>query len=292
MLGHSDQFSVKALQNIHLVTMAINVPGPVAAYRLRQMGAKVTKIEPPTGDPLHRSCPAWYRELTDGQQVVRLDLKSEQGRAAMGEALAEADIFLTSHRPSALQRLSLDWQSNHQRYPRLSQVDIIGFPGDQDHTPGHDLTYLAKLGMLSPPQMPLTLLGDIASSERTVGVVLALLLHRARHGSTGHERVSIYESAELYAAPLQYGVTAPGGPLGGGLPVYQMYLTQDGWIAVAALEPHFSERLGQELNLQPVTKEELQKIFLTKTAQEWEQWAMKRDLPLVKLNLPTKKGSA
>src|SRR5436309_790815 len=280
---------VKALQNVHVVTMAINVPGPVAAYRLLQMGARVTKVEPPSGDPLQRSCPAWYREMTQGQQVVQLDLKSEQGRVAINNLLAEADVFLTSHRPSALQRLALDWQSNHQRYPRLSQVDIIGFPGDQDHTPGHDLTYLAKLGMLSPPQMPLTLLGDIASSERTVGTVLALLLHRARQGSTGHERVSIYEAAELYALPLQYGVTAPEGPLGGGLPVYQMYSTQDGWIAIAALEPHFRQRLGQELNLQPVTKDALGKIFLTKTAEDWEQWGLERDLPIAKLNAPVKK---
>ncbi|HEV3038133.1 MAG TPA: CoA transferase [Candidatus Angelobacter sp.] len=280
----------KALQNIHLVTMAINVPGPVAACRLRQMGAKVTKIEPLTGDPLNRSCPAWYQELIHGQTVIRLDLKSESGQTAIGNLLAEADLFLASHRPSALQRLSLDWQSNHKRYPRLSQVDIIGFPGDQDHTPGHDLTYLAKLGMLSPPQIPLTLLADIASSERAVGAALALLLHRARHGSSGHERVSIYEAAELYAAPLQYGVTAPNGPLGGALPVYNIYSTQDGWLAVAALEPHFWERLGQELNLHSVTKDGLQKIFLTKTAEEWEQWAMKRDLPLAKLNTPAKKG--
>ncbi|HEV2990848.1 MAG TPA: CoA transferase [Candidatus Angelobacter sp.] len=280
----------KALQNIHVVTMAINVPGPVASYRLRQMGAKVTKIEPPTGDPLHRSCPAWYRELAAGQQVMKVDLKSEQGRNTISDVLAEADLFLTSHRPSALERLALDWQSNHKRYPRLSQVDIIGFPGDQDHTPGHDLTYLAKLGMLSPPQIPLTLLADIASSERTVAAALALLLHRARHGSSGHERVSIYEAAELYAAPLQYGITAPTGPLGGALPVYNVYSTQDGWLAVAALEPHFWERLGQELNLHPVTKEDLQKIFLTKTAEEWEQWAMQRDLPLARLNAPAKKS--
>jgi alpha-methylacyl-CoA racemase len=271
---------VKPLQNIRLVTMAINVPGPVAAYRLQQLGARVTKIEPLTGDPLERSCPAWYRMLAEGQQVLRLDLKSPQGRAEMGDALVECDVFLTSHRPSALQRLSLDWEANHQRYSRLSQVDIIGFPGDQDHAPGHDLTYLAKLGMLSPPHMPLTLLGDIASSERAVAVVLALLFHRARHGSVGHERVSIYEAAELYAAPLRHGVTAPTGPLGGALPVYNMYSTQDGWIAVAALEPHFQERLGHELNLQPVTKDGLRKIFLTRTAVEWEAWAMERDLPI------------
>ena len=61
---------MKALQNVHVVTMAINVPGPVAAYRLLQMGARITKVEPPTGDPLQRSCPAWYREMTQGQQVV------------------------------------------------------------------------------------------------------------------------------------------------------------------------------------------------------------------------------
>jgi alpha-methylacyl-CoA racemase len=282
---------VNLLQNIRVVTMAINVPGPVAAYRLQQLGARVTKIEPPSGDPLERSCPAWYRLLAEGQQVLRLDLKSEEGRAAMGDLLAESDVFLTSHRPSALQRLSLDWQANHQRYPRLSQVDIIGFPGDQDHAPGHDLTYLAKLGMLAPPHMPLTLLGDIASSERTVSTVLALLFHRARHGSVGHERVSIYEAAELYAAPLQFGVTAPTGPLGGALPVYNMYPTQDGWIAVAALEPHFQERLGQEMNIQPVTKDGLKKAFLTRTAEEWEEWAMKRDLPLAKLSPPLRKGS-
>ena len=271
--------------------MAINVPGPVAAYRLQQLGARVTKIEPPSGDPLERSCPAWYQVLAEGQQIVRLDLKSEQGRAALGDLLAEADVFLTSHRPSALQRLALDWQANHQKYPRLSQVDIIGFPGDQDHAPGHDLTYLAKLGLLAPPHMPLTLLGDIASSERTVSSVLGLLFNRARHGSVGHERVSIYEAAELYAAPLQFGVTAPTGPLGGALPVYNMYPTQDGWVAVAALEPHFQERLGQEMQLQPVTKDGLKKAFLARTAEEWEEWAMKRDLPLAKLNPPMKKGS-
>jgi crotonobetainyl-CoA:carnitine CoA-transferase CaiB-like acyl-CoA transferase len=274
---------VKPLQNIRLVTMAINVPGPVAAYRLQQMGASITKIEPPTGDPLEHSCPEWYRVLAEGQQVLRLDLKSKQGRAEMGSLLVESDLFLTSHRPSALQRLSLDWQSNHPRYPRLSQVDIIGFPGDKDHAPGHDLTYLAKLGLLSPPQIPLTLLADIASSERTVGTVLALLLHRARHGSVGHERVSIYESAELYAAPLRYGVTAPTGHLGGQLPAYNIYSTQDGWIAVAALEPHFRVRLGQELNVEPVTKDGLKQVFLTRTAAEWEVWAAERDLPIAKL---------
>ena len=272
--------TVKPLQNIHLITMAINVPGPVAAYRLHQLGAIVTKIEPLSGDPLERSSPAWYRLLAEGQQVLRLDLKSTEGRATLGGLLAESDVFLTSHRPSALQRLSLDWQANHQNYPRLSQVDIIGFPGDQDHAPGHDLTYLAKLGLLAPPHMPLTLLGDIASSERTVSSVLGLLFHRARHGSVGHERVSIYEAAELYAAPLQFGVTAPSGPLGGALPVYNMYPTQDGWVAVAALEPHFQVRLGQEMKLQPVTKEGLARAFLTRTAAEWEVWAMERDLPI------------
>src|SRR5581483_3587069 len=62
-----------------VVTTAVNVPGPFAAARLRGLGAHVTKVEPPGGDPLAISAPDWYRELA-GEDVVSLDLKSADGR--------------------------------------------------------------------------------------------------------------------------------------------------------------------------------------------------------------------
>ncbi|HEY3712692.1 MAG TPA: CoA transferase, partial [Amycolatopsis sp.] len=62
---------------MHVVTTALNIPGPVAAARLRELGATVTKVEPPGGDPLALAAPDWYRELAAGQEVVRLDLKRQ-----------------------------------------------------------------------------------------------------------------------------------------------------------------------------------------------------------------------
>ena len=68
--------------------------------------------------------------------------------------------------------------------------------------------------------------------------------------------------------------------MGGGWPGYQFYETAQGWIAVAALEPHFAKRLASELGLESLTHERLAAAFRTRTADEWEEWAVPRDLPI------------
>jgi crotonobetainyl-CoA:carnitine CoA-transferase CaiB-like acyl-CoA transferase len=45
----------------------VNLPGPLAAARLHALGAAITKIEPPEGDPLAAACPAWYARCTPGR---------------------------------------------------------------------------------------------------------------------------------------------------------------------------------------------------------------------------------
>ena len=84
-----------------------------------------------------------------------------------------------------------------------------------------------------------------------------------------------------FAGPLSAGLTKSGGVLGGGFPFYGLYETKNGWIAVVALEPGFIKRLSAELNLKANTREELEQIFRTRTAAEWEEWARERDLPIV-----------
>ena len=39
------------LAGVRVVNLGINVPGAVAGARLRDLGAEVTKLEPPGGDP-------------------------------------------------------------------------------------------------------------------------------------------------------------------------------------------------------------------------------------------------
>src|SRR6476661_2061879 len=98
---------IKALQGIKVVTLAVNLPGPVAASRLCELGAGVLKVEPPSGDPLARMCPSWYGSLAAGQTVISLDLKDEHDRAELERHLEQSDLLLTSMRPEALARLSL-----------------------------------------------------------------------------------------------------------------------------------------------------------------------------------------
>lgn len=272
--------ALQPLKGTQIVTLALNVPGPVAVARLVELGAEAVKIEPPGGDPLKTAASAWYDSLSHGQTVVSLDLKKEDERSKLDHLLDEAQLLLTSFRPSALQRLKLDWESLRPRFPRLCVVNIIGYPSPDEEIPGHDLTYQAKLGLLQPPQMPITLHADMAGAERAVSVCMALLLNRARTGHTDHACVSLYEAMRDFARPLTAGLTKPGGVLGGGFPFYGLYESSDGWIAVGALEPRFINGLTAELNLTAGPGADLERIFRTRSSAEWEQWAKEHDLPI------------
>ncbi len=269
------------LVGFRIVTLAINAPGPVAAARLRAMGAAVVKIEPPGGDPLARLCPPWYQKLTEGQEVQQLDLKQPETREQLQRVLSQGDLLLTATRPAAMERLGLSWQQLHLRHPRLCQVAIVGQRAPNENLPGHDLCYQASVGLVNAPQLPNTLLADLAGAERAVSAALALLLERERTGAGGYAQVALQEAAEAFTPPLRYGFTVTGGLLGGALPGYNLYRTQKGWIAVGALEPHFLARLLQALRLQTADREALQSAFLERTAEEWERWALQHDLPIV-----------
>lgn len=285
MSGGSGQAvaGLKPLTGMLVVSLAVNVPGPVAAAGLRDLGARVTKVEPPGGDPLARAAPRWYEDLARGQEVVALDLKRPDDRARLDGLLDNADLLLTSSRSAALARLGLGKADLATRFPRLSRVAIVGHAAPGDDVPGHDLTYQAGLGLLSPPDLPRTLLADLAGAERAVSAALALLLTRERGGGAGYAEVSLAEAAAGFAEPLRHGLTAPDGPLGGGTPEYNLYRASDAWISVAALEPHFRRRLLDELGLEVARYEDLARAFRARSAGEWEAWAAERDLPLAAL---------
>ena len=265
------------LAGIRVVNLGINVPGAVAGARLRELGADVTKLEPPGGDPVAVAAPDWYASLVDGLAVRILDLKV----GLPHDELAAADLLVTSSRPAALERLGLGWGALHAAHPRLVHVAIVGHPPPDDGVPGHDLTYAGAQGLLAPPLLPRTLVADLGGAERAVSTALALLLARERSGVASRAEVALADAAVQFAAPLRHGLTTDGGVLGGGYPFYGVYRTSDdGWIALAALEPHFRDRLLAELGLDDATHGALAEIFAGRTAAGWAAWARERDLPL------------
>jgi len=276
---------MKPLSGFRVLNLAVNLPGPAAAARLRRMGAEVTKLEPPTGDPMETYHAGWYREMAAGQSVLKVDLKAAEGRHSLDELLGDGDLLLTATRPAALARLGLDWATLHRRFPRLCQVAVIGYPAPRENEAGHDLTYQASLGLLSPPALPRTLISDMAGSELVVSSALALLLSRERGGGGAYAEVALSEAAAAMADPLRHGSTLPGANLGGGTPEYNLYQATDGWVAVAALEPHFKQRLEGELAI--ATSDEYRAVFATRSAAAWQAWAQERDIPIVMLQGPS-----
>ena len=269
------------LSHIHVLNLAVNVPGPVAGAMLRDMGARVTKIEPPAGDPLAALSPEWYAQLVSDMQVSRVDLKDGDQRSSLEPRLAAADLLITATRPAALERLGLDWPGLHDRHPRLCVVGIVGYPAPRQDVAGHDLTYQAEEGLLSPPAMPRALISDFAGAQRAVIAALGLIVARSRTGVGGRAEVSLSESARFFAEPASRGITAQDAILGGRLPSYNLYPAREGWVAVAALEPHFATRLERHMGVNVSDRNVLAFAFMERTATEWQAWAESLDLPIV-----------
>jgi crotonobetainyl-CoA:carnitine CoA-transferase CaiB-like acyl-CoA transferase len=271
------------LFGMRVVSLATNVPGPVAAARLRSLGATVVKIEPPAGDFLAQVAPAWYAQLCEEQEVMMLDLKSPTGRATLDQRLADADALILSSRPSALARLGLSRDRLAMRFPRLCTISIVGhaFPhGDQ---PGHDLTYQAEAGLLTDA-LPRTLFSDLAAGAEAVSELLALLLARTSSGRGGWGEVALASCARALAVPLRHGLTAPGGALGGGNPGYAVYATSDGLVAVGALEPHFLQRLLGLLQLDAADAGAMARTFRARPTRAWVDAGRVHDIPMVAIS--------
>jgi alpha-methylacyl-CoA racemase len=269
-----------ALEGTRVVAVATNIPAPLAAARLAAFGARVVKVEPPHGDPLARAAPDWYAQIHANIEVIALDLRSSADRDALNRRLEQSDLLLTAMRAAALERAGLDWERLQARNPALSHVAVVGEAPPNGDRAGHDLTYQARAGLLSPPAMPRTLVADMAAAERTVTAALAALHAAARTGAGCRAEVAIVDAAVEFAAPLRYGLTAPGGALGGGLPVYDLYRSNDGWVAIAALEEHFAARLREVLGHDRLDREALTAAFAQRSCAQWERLAALHDIPL------------
>ena len=283
---------LKPLKGVRIVSLALNLPGPAALWRLRAMGARCTKVDPPAGDPMRLYSAAAFADLSAGLKAVTLDLKAATGQARLHRLLAQADVLLTSFRPSALDKLGLDGKSLKRTHPALSLVTIVGAPGERAEEPGHDLTYQAEVGLVPDLALPPSLLADMAGALTATEAVLQAVLVQRQTGQGVRLEVALSEAARWLALPRQWGQTAPGQLLGGAHAGYRVYPCKNGRVALAALEPHFAAALGRVVGLGPLTPEacllpathEAVAAFVArKTRAQLDQLATQHDLPLLTL---------
>ena len=270
--------SGRPLQDVRVVALATNIPGPLAAAQLAWLGAGVIKLEPPQGDPLEAAAPEWYAALTAGMRIERIDLKC--ARAHLLAHLANADLLITTMRPRALRAADLDWDELHATFPRLVHLAIVGERGENADRAGHDLTYQARAGLIAPPAMPRTVIADMFAAERAMSAGILGLYARDRIGEASRYEIAIADGAAALTDAMRHGLTTADGPLGGALPYYGLYRSSDGWIALAALEPHFQTRLREVLNAEVTDREALAARFAEHSSGYWESAAQEHDLPI------------
>lgn len=276
----------KPLRGTRILSLALNLPGPAALMRLRALGASCAKLEPPAGDPMQAYSPGAYAALHTGIRVIQADLKSVAGRQRLQRELARTDVLLTSFRPSALQRLGLDWRSLHQHHPALCQVAIVGAPGTAAEIPGHDLTYMAEQGLVQGLDLPPTLYADMGGALLASEAVLQALMLRASSGTGVRREVALSGAAAWLGLPRHWGLVSPTSAVGGGHAGYRVYACKDGRVAVAALEPHFAQALCAAAGLEPASMKApamhraLDAWFAQQSRRTLVALAQRLDLPL------------
>src|SRR6184192_4018136 len=191
------------LSGVRVLDLSRLLPGAYCTQLLQAQGAAITKIEPPTGDPI-RGLPggdAYFEALHRGQQILTLDLRTETGRQALRRRVVDTEVLVEGFRPGVLDRMELGYAALSALNPALVYCAITGYgsSGAMAGRAGHDLNYLARSGALS--LMP--------------------------------QRDGVPTVPGLQVADLA------GGPLTGELPCYHVYPVRDGHLTVAALEPDF-----------------------------------------------------
>lgn len=281
--------SVIPLQGVRILSLALNLPGPAALMRCRELGAQCTKIEPPVGDAMRHYNRQAYDDMHVGVKVLQADLKTEAGSQQLHALLEQTDVLLTSFRPSALEKLGIAWDALHTRHPSLCQVAIVGAAGSAAEEPGHDLTYMSAHGLVPGLELPPTLYADMGGALLAVQGVLQAALRQRGGGEGIYIEVALADAAGWLGKPRAWGLTSPGASIGGGHAGYRVYPCKDGRVAVAALEPHFAKALCEAAGLaesdlramhKPETHKGVATFFAGKTRAQLDALAVGKDIPL------------
>jgi crotonobetainyl-CoA:carnitine CoA-transferase CaiB-like acyl-CoA transferase len=251
------------LADLKVVDLATVVAGPGTAKYLADFGADVIKVERPEGDTTRTlgwiderdGMSLWWKLVNRGKRTVVLDLKSDDGLAAMERLCADADVLIENFRPGTLERLGLSPDDLIAANPKLVILRITGFGQDGPYSqrPGFATMAEAMSGFASlngePDGGPL--LPPIALTDEVTALVGAFAVMVAVHSGVGQVvDVNLLESLFQLMGPLisAYSLQGYEQPrLGSGIP-YTVprgtYRTKDDrWVAVSTSAESVARRV-------------------------------------------------
>jgi crotonobetainyl-CoA:carnitine CoA-transferase CaiB-like acyl-CoA transferase len=287
------------------------LPGAVLVRTLLDLGARVIKIEDPSGGDYMRSTPplvdgvgAGFHAFFAGAESVTLDLRSAQGASALRTLARHADLLLESFRPGTLEKWGLGLGTLRDRHPMLVTCSLPGFPasGTWRDRVGHDLNVAAVTGLLERlPEgiVPGIQVADVGTGLQAGTAVLGALLLRVRTGRGSHVEQPLVTGPLPFLTWAMADARAGGGGvlddvLVGRSPCYRVYPCAGGTaLAAGTLEPKFWAGFVGALDLRHLSGDgldtgrpgeaaiaEVEKKLRTRPASHWADLGAKLGLPL------------
>jgi CoA:oxalate CoA-transferase len=256
------------LSGILVLDLTRVLAGPYCTLLLLDLGARVIKVEPPSGDDARQIGPflggrsAYFLSLNRGKESIALDLKEASDRAIFERLLGRADVLVENFRPGVMERLGYGFEALHARLPRLVYAATSGFgrTGPEAGRPAYDIVVQAMGGLMSltghpggPPTRVGTSIGDIAAGLFTALGIQAALLARREDGQGRLVDVAMLDAqvAILENAIARYAATGEvPGPLGSRHPSiapFEAFASRDGFLVIAAGNDLLFERLCRAL---------------------------------------------
>jgi crotonobetainyl-CoA:carnitine CoA-transferase CaiB-like acyl-CoA transferase len=205
------------LEGIRVVECGGYLSAPSAGYMLGDLGAEVIKIEDRVkGDPVRGMSSTFGRGMImpDGTNIMfetanrnkkslTLDLKKEKGKELLYRLVASADIFCTNYSRTAIDELSIDYQTLKKHNPKLIYAVATGYGslGPDSEKRAFDTIAQARSGIMytvgEPDGPPLQISGaifDQVTGTLLVNGILAALVARDRQGIGQEIEVSLLGS--------------------------------------------------------------------------------------------------
>ena len=146
-----------ALEGIRVIELGSMVAVPWGASMLGDMGADVSKVEPPQGEEGRGM--GIGRDGTSGlfvgnnrsKRAIVLDLRSEAGKQQLRELITTADLVIDNYRPAARKKLGVNYDQLVKIKPDIITISVstYGELGADAGRPGIDPSAQASSGMMN-----------------------------------------------------------------------------------------------------------------------------------------------
>ncbi|MGN6472344.1 MAG: CaiB/BaiF CoA transferase family protein [Mycobacteriales bacterium] len=196
------------LDGLLVVALEQAVSVPHATRQLRDLGARVIKIESASGDAsrwyddsVGEEVSAYFAWTSRGKESAVLDLKDAADREVAERLVAQADVLIQNLAPGSAAKLGLDAAAAVARYPRLVAVDISGYGtgGTRDTSRAYDLLVQSESGSCAVtgtpghPAKPGVAVADIGTAMTAATAILAALFARERTGAGAAITIAMFD---------------------------------------------------------------------------------------------------